>query len=143
MDDETTPITTGTDERPPRALDDHLVVVDLDAELRRLDSEGPGNDPDRTTIALAKSGPFRVVLGTYRAGAMFGGDATDGALSLLVVRGRIGVLRGSRQESLTEDQVAVIPPGGPWRAHADIDSAVLLTLAWPEDSADISETFRG
>lgn len=127
--------TTGTESRAARALEQSLVRFDLDAEIRRLADEPPGNDPERSTITLARTGPFRVVLSTLRAGTVVGGNETSGSLSILVVRGAATVTRGDQAERLDEGHLAVIEPGAPWRARAEADAALLLTVSWPESDA--------
>jgi quercetin dioxygenase-like cupin family protein len=128
--------TSGTDTRAGRGLEQALMRFDLAEQLENLAAEPPGNDPDRQTITLAKTGSFRVVLTALAAGTEIGGDETHGALSILALRGAVALIRGDRAERLEPEQVAIIDRGGPWRARAEEDSALLLTVSWPEESAE-------
>jgi quercetin dioxygenase-like cupin family protein len=127
--------TSGTNTRAGRDLDHALMRFDLAEQLASLADEPRGNDQDRQTITLAKTGSFRVVLTTLEAGAQIGGEETNGALSILALRGAISLTRGDRVERLGPEQLAVIDRGGPWRARANEDCDLLLTVSWPEEPA--------
>jgi quercetin dioxygenase-like cupin family protein len=124
--------THGSDQRPARSLDEPLAHVDLREEIRRLSDEPHGNDRDRSAVTLAKLGSFRMVLTTVSAGATIGGDDTNGSLAIQVVSGAAVVSRDADETRVEPGQVAVVAEGAPWRARAESDCALLLTLSWPE-----------
>jgi quercetin dioxygenase-like cupin family protein len=124
--------THGSDARPAREIEEPLATFDLTGELARLQQEPAGHDPDKATITLTKADSFRLVLMSIRAGSTAGGDETHGAIAVHVLRGSVTVIRDADQVVLEEGRMAVVAPGRPWRMRAETDSALLLTLSWPE-----------
>jgi quercetin dioxygenase-like cupin family protein len=125
--------TSGADTREPRTLTAALEVLDLQQELKRLVNEPEWSGGDRNAVTLAKSSSFRLVLVALRAGARVGEDEAHGPMSVQVLRGTVTVRRSEDAAHLRPSELAAMEAGGAWSVSADEDSAVLLTIAWPED----------
>jgi quercetin dioxygenase-like cupin family protein len=125
--------TSGADAREPRTLMQPIETFDLDGELQRLTSEPEWTGRDRNAVTLAKATNFRVVLVVLRAGAEVGEDEAHGPISVQVIRGSAAVRRAGQESELGAGRLATLDSGGAWAISAREDSAVLLTIAWPEE----------
>ena len=125
--------TSGTDERESRTLIAAIETFDVERELERLTGEPEWAGGDRNAVTLAKSSRFRVVLVALRAGAQVGEDEAHGPMSVQVLRGAVSVRRSSEASDLSAGQLATLDVGGPWAVVAKDESAILLTIAWPEE----------
>ncbi len=119
--------TTGTPSRPARTLVAPLLHFDLADELERLGREPAGHDGDRTTVTLAKSGSFRLVLMRCRAGTVVGSDELRGAIGILALSGSAEIAVGDERRGLSTNQLVVVDEAR-WRLTAATDAALLLTL---------------
>jgi quercetin dioxygenase-like cupin family protein len=125
--------TSGSEEREPRELRAALVVVGLAAELERLRGEAAYRDGDRNSVTLAKESDLRVLLAALRPGARIGEDDAHGRLSVLVLEGAALVSRDGEPFELLSGELAVLDAGLPWWVEAREETAVLLTMTWPEE----------
>jgi hypothetical protein len=53
------------------------------------------------------------------------------------VTGSARVQRGHDEVSLAPGEIAVLEAGSDWSLEADDETAVLTTLAWPEEKAGV------
>lgn len=125
--------TSGADARKPRTLMQAVETFDLAAELQRLTGEPEWVGRDRNAVTLAKATNFRVVLVALRAGAEIGEDEAHGPISVQVIRGAAVVRRSGQEVEVAAGRLAALDAGGAWAVSAREDSAVLLTIAWPEE----------
>jgi quercetin dioxygenase-like cupin family protein len=125
--------TTGTGARESRTLIAPIEAFDVDDEIDRLTTEPEWSGRDRNAVTLAKSSNFRVVLVVLREGAQVGEDEAHGGISVQVLRGAVRVRRSADAAELSAGQLAALDVGGPWAITARDESAILLTIAWPEE----------
>ncbi len=119
-------------ERDTHVICAPLLSFDLAEEVARLAGEPAYRQGDRNAKTLVKSGRYRLVLATPKAGARLDEDDPQGYVSMLVQKGRIWVdVEGERSE-IAEGQVAAIEAGHNWSAEAMEDSVVLMNFSWPE-----------
>ncbi len=121
--------------RPERAnhvIAAPLLAFDLAEEQTRLRQEQPYVDGDRNAKTLVKSGRYRMVLATPKAGARFDEADPEGYVSLLVQQGRVAVEVEGQTSTLRPGHVAAIGAGHRWSATALDDSIVLMNFSWPE-----------
>jgi quercetin dioxygenase-like cupin family protein len=113
-----------------------LVFAD---ETARLRAEQAYVEGDRNARTLAKAGAFRLVLVTFRSGALFDERDQRGSLALQVLEGRLEVRVDKETVQVGEAEVAVVTPGHPWTAVALADGVLLIHLAWPPEPASASK----
>ncbi len=125
--------TSGTEDREPRTLMGPVEVYDLERELERLTREPEWSDGHQNAVTLAKGSNFRIVLVAMKPGARVGEDEAHGRMSVQVLRGAVTVERPDKGSELAAGQLAALDAGQPWSIEARDESAVLLTIAWPEE----------
>jgi len=125
--------TSGSDTRPPRAIDRAMGIVDLDVEAASLLGEPEWTDGDRNTRTLLASDHLRLALVALRGGASIGDDATDDTLLLEVIRGRIQLEGEIERRDLGPREVLVLDSPRSWRVRALEESLVLLTTSLGSD----------
>ncbi|MEO6715113.1 MAG: hypothetical protein ABIM89_17035 [Mycobacteriales bacterium] len=127
--------TSGSDTRDSRALRAPLSRFALLDEIGQLAGEPEWNTADRNSIVLAKDARFRMMLTVLRRGARLADDDGQATFSLQLVTGSVTVTRGGEELLLAPGEIAVVEAGASWSVEAAEESAVLMTLAWPEASA--------
>ncbi len=126
--------TSGSEIREARSLMEAVEVFDLRREIEDLVAE-PNWADDRNSRTLAKEENLRILLVALKAGAELGTDEAHGRMSLQVLRGQVAVSHDGQDASLCPGQLAALDVGGKWSVRAIEDSAVLLTICWPEERA--------
>ncbi|HUG48380.1 MAG TPA: hypothetical protein VMP67_08215 [Candidatus Limnocylindria bacterium] len=129
--------TSGTDERESRPLMEPLMAFRLPAELERLREEDAWRDGDRNSRTLAKDVDFRLLLTVLRSGATLDEEDGDARGSVQLLEGRAVLRLPGTEAQLGAGELAVIDAGQPWQLSAESDCALLLTLAWPREKAQI------
>ena len=129
--------TSGTGVRESRGLREPMMRFNLLEEIARLASEPQWNDGDRNSIVLAKDARFRMLLSVLRNGARLGDDDGEATLSVHLITGSATVRRGQDEVMLAPGEIAVLEAGSGWSIESDQESAVLTTLAWPEEQAGV------
>jgi quercetin dioxygenase-like cupin family protein len=129
--------TTGSGTRDARALRDPLMQFNLLDEIGRLAGEPEWGEGDRNSIVLAKDARFRILLSVLRDGARLADDDAAATLSVQLLTGSATVARGTHEVLLAPGEVAVVEAGDAWSVAAHAESAVLLTLGWPEERARV------
>ena len=127
--------TSGSDSRDSRQLRQPLMRFAVLDEIARLAGEPEWNSTDRNSIVLAKDARFRMMLSVLRRGARLSDDDGEATFSLQLVTGSVTVMRGGEQLQLAPGEIAVVEAGASWSVEAAEESAVLMTLAWPEATA--------
>lgn len=108
---------------------------DLDEEIRRLWQE-PASGAGRNARTLVKQPDFRIVLVVLKANHRINEHGADGRISIQTVRGHIR-MRVDRQGAdetidLPAGHLLALDRGIQHEVEAGVDSAFLLTVAWPK-----------
>ncbi len=129
--------TSGSDTREARALMEQLMVFDLHSEIDKLRNEGPWQSRDRNSRTLAKEVDFRVLLTVLRSGATLDENDGDARTSIQMIGGSARLESDAGSVDLRAGQVATLDVGQAWNLTATEDCAVLTTLAWPREKAQV------
>lgn len=104
---------------------------DLPREIEQLHHE-PEWSTGQNARTLVKYDDFRIVLTALRAHARMPGHQTEGRISIQTVHGHIQVRAEGRTFDLPAGRLLTLDRGLPHDVEAVEDSALLLTIAWPE-----------
>lgn len=122
----------GQHRRPhPQPLDATYLEFDLVRELEQLHRE-PAWANGQNARTLVKYDNFRVVLTALRARSRMPGHQTEGRISIQTLEGHIQVRAEGRTFDLPLGSLLALDRGLPHDVEALEDSALLLTIAWPE-----------
>jgi quercetin dioxygenase-like cupin family protein len=110
-----------------------LLTFDLDREVQQLRSEGRWQ-LGHTAKTLAKYPDFRVVLIAMKTGGRLEKHRTEGRISVQTLQGRIRFSTAERSVELVPGQMLTLEHDIPHDVEGMVDSALLLTIAWPETS---------
>ena len=127
--------TSGTDVRGSRPLMERLMVFALADEIERLKEEPKWRDGDRNSVMLAKEREFRVLLSVLKPGAVIEEKDGAGRLTLQVLAGAATLRLPDESAELASGELATVEADTPYSVEATTDSALLLTMAWPEAPA--------
>lgn len=108
-----------------------LLTFDLDHEIKQLRSEGRWQS-GHTAKTLAKYPDLRVVLVAIKQGGRLEKHRTEGRISVHALDGRIRFRTAERSVDLTAGQVLTLEHDVPHDVDGVVDSAFLLTIAWPD-----------
>lgn len=115
----------------PQPMAATYLEFDLAREIDELTRE-PGWATGQNAKTLAKYDDFRVVLTALRARARMPGHRTEGRITIHTVRGHLQVRAEGRTFDLPLGSLLVLDRGLSHDVEALEDSALLLTIAWPE-----------
>lgn len=107
-----------------------LLTFDLEREIRQLRSEGRWQS-GHTAKTLAKYPDFRVVLIVMRSGGRLVNHRTEGRISVHTLSGRVNFRTAEQSTDLSAGQMLTLERDLPHDIEAAVDSAFLLTIAWP------------
>ena len=118
--------------RPPGPLGNPMLTFDLNAEIKRLREENAWHG-GRDSKTLVKNQDFRIVLTVLKVNALLHEHKATGRISIQVLSGHI--------QMHVQDKVFDFPAGHLLALDRDVphdvtaleDSALLLTIAWPEE----------
>jgi quercetin dioxygenase-like cupin family protein len=108
-----------------------LLTLDLNHEIEKLRSEGRWQS-GHTAKTLAKYADFRVVLIVMKTGGRLEKHRTDGRISVQTLDGRIRFSTAERSVELAASQMLTLEHDIPHDVEGIVDSAFLLTIAWPD-----------
>jgi quercetin dioxygenase-like cupin family protein len=108
-----------------------LLTLDLEREVEQLRSEGRWQS-GHTAKTLVKYPDFRVVLIVIKAGGRLERHRTEGRISVQTLDGRIRFSTAERSAELVPGQMLTLEHNIPHDVEALVDSAFLLTIAWPD-----------
>jgi len=108
-----------------------LLTLDLRREIEQLKSEGRWQS-GHTAKTLAKYPDLRVVLIAMNAGGRLEKHQTEGRISVQALEGRIRFSTAERSVELAAGQMLTLERDIPHDVEGLVDSAFLLTIAWPE-----------
>lgn len=110
-----------------------LLTLDLNREIEQLKSEGRWQS-GHTAKTLAKYPDFRVVLIVMKTGGRLEKHRTEGRISVQALDGRIRFSTAERSVELVPGQMVTLEHDIPHDVEGVVDSAFLLTIAWPDAS---------
>jgi quercetin dioxygenase-like cupin family protein len=105
--------------------------IDLAREIEQLHRE-PEWTSGHNAKTLAKYRSFRIVLLALRSSARIPEHRTEGSISIQVVSGHVQVRAEGRTFDLPAGRMLTLDHDVRHDVEALEDSAVLLTIAWPE-----------
>jgi len=107
-----------------------LLTFDLQQEIQQLRSEGRWQS-GHTAKTLAKYADFRVVLIVMTSGGRLVNHRTEGRISVHALTGSINFRTTEQSVNLIAGQMLTLERDLPHDVEAAVDSAFLLTIAWP------------
>jgi len=131
---------TNTAERPSRSgavrtpgpLGNPILTFDLNAERNRLREENAWQG-GRDSKTLVKNEDFRIVLTVMKANALLHEHKATGRISVQVLSGHIQMHVQDKVFDLPAGHLLALDRDVPHDVTALEDSALLLTIAWPEE----------
>ncbi len=106
------------------------LTFDLDAEFRSLVLEQPWQ-AGHTAKTIVKYPDLRIVLVALQAGARLLQHETTGRISIHTLSGHLRVSVPERTADLPAGSILALDRDVPHEVEAAVDSAFLLTIAWP------------
>ena len=129
-------ITSGSDSREARTLDDPVMAFELDREVAQLRQEPGYAQFGRSSKTLGKSGHFRLVVTAARAGTDLGDDDTEAAMAIQVLDGTVEIGRSEAGMRFGPGSAIWIAEDEGWAIRVEEDAALLLSLGWPGGAAE-------
>jgi quercetin dioxygenase-like cupin family protein len=111
-----------------------LLTLDLNREIEKLRSEGRWQS-GHTAKTLVKYSDFRVVLIVMKTGGRLDKHRTEGRISVQTLDGRIRFSTAERSVELVAGQMLTLEHDIPHDVEGIVDSALLLTIAWPDPAS--------
>jgi quercetin dioxygenase-like cupin family protein len=108
-----------------------FMELDLPSEVGRLHEESAWNT-GQNARTLIKYDTLRVVLVTLRAGKTLAEHRTEGRISIQLLSGHVEIKAGGRTFNLRPGGLLALDRNLPHDVRALQESAVLLTVAWPD-----------
>jgi hypothetical protein len=128
-------ITSGSDSREARTLDDPVMAFDLDREVALLREEPGYAEFGSSAKTLGKSGNFRLVVTAARAGMDLGNEDTEAAMAIQVLAGSITLGRAGAGMRFGPGSAIWVAEGEGWAVRIEDDAALLLSIGWPGAAA--------
>lgn len=107
-----------------------LLHFDLDSEIRQLRAEGRWQS-GHTAKTLVKYDDLRVVLIAINAGGRLVQHQTEGRITVHALSGHIRFNAAEKTVELSAGSMLALEHGVPHSVEGIVDSAFLLTIAWP------------
>lgn len=131
MSDSTHP--TPHHQRPhPAPMASPYLEFDLDREIQQLHEENTWS-AGRNSKTLVKYADFRVVLMALKAGVRVEQHQAEGRISVQTIAGHISVRASGRTFDLPTGSLLALDRATVHDVQALEESAILLTIAWPEE----------
>jgi len=111
-----------------------LLNFDLNREIQQLRSEGRWQS-GHTAKTLVKYSDFRMVLVAIKAGGRMMQHRTEGRISIHNLTGHIRIHASEQAVELPAGHMLALERDIPHDVEALVDSAFLLTIAWPSPSS--------
>ena len=111
-----------------------LLTLDLNREIEKLRSEGRWQS-GHTAKTLVKYSDFRVVLIVMKTGGRLDKHRTEGRISVQTLDGLIRFSTAERSVELAAGQMLTLEHDIPHDVEGIVDSALLLTIAWPDPAS--------
>lgn len=124
-------MTSGSDSREPRTLDDPVMGFELDREVDLLRREPGYSEFGRSSKTLGKGGHFRLLLTAARAGVDIGNQDAEAPMAIQVLSGSVTVDREGTGLPFGAGSLVWFAEGGGWAVRVDEDAALVLSIGWP------------
>jgi quercetin dioxygenase-like cupin family protein len=111
-----------------------LLTLDLNHEIEKLRSEGRWQS-GHTAKTLVKYSDFRVVLIVMKTGGRLEKHRTEGRISVQTLDGKIRFTTAERSVELATGQMLTLEHDIPHDVEGIVDSALLLTISWPDPAS--------
>jgi quercetin dioxygenase-like cupin family protein len=111
-----------------------LLTIDLNREIEKLRSEGRWQS-GHTAKTLVKYSDFRVVLIVMKTGGRLDKHRTEGRISVQTLDGQIRFTTAERSVELAAGQMLTLEHDIAHDVEGIVDSALLLTIAWPDPAS--------
>ena len=119
-------------QRPhPAPMTGSFLEFDLDREIQQLRHEDTWST-GRSSKTLVKYADLRVVLMALKAGTCIQEHQTEGRISIQTISGHISIRASGRTFDLPAGSLLALDRATAHDVQALEDSAILLTIAWPE-----------
>jgi len=105
---------------------------DLKDQIEQLRQE-PYWQSGRNSKTIAHYADFRLVMTALKANTTIQEHRTAGRLAVQILQGHVQMHAGGRDFDLPTGRILVLDQTVPYELHATEDSALLLTVAWPEE----------
>jgi quercetin dioxygenase-like cupin family protein len=128
--------TGGSTERPARQVSHQVSVVDLAGEGDMLRGESSWQQGDRNAKTFVRESALRVVLTVLKAKAVVKQHRVPGPATVQVLSGRLALRLPGQAVELSAGQLLAIEADLPHDVQAIVDSAFLVTIAWPAGQRD-------
>ena len=123
-------------QRPhPAPMAGPFLEFDLDREIQQLHQEDTWST-GRNSKTLVKYADFRVVLMALKAGRRIEEHRAEGRISFQTIAGHVSMRASGRTFDLPAGRLLALDCAAVHDVEALEDSAVLLTIAWPEETED-------
>ena len=122
--------------RQPRPLADPVLVFDLAGETARLREEGPWLQHGRNAVTLVKHPDFRIVFMLMKPGTRLQEHHASARISVHTLSGRVRLHLEQRIVDLPAGHLLALERELVHDVEAVEESAVLLTIAWPETTGE-------
>ena len=119
-------------QRPPTPINAPFLEFDLRSQIELLRGE-ERYQQGHTSKTLAKYPDFRLVLMVIKAGTRIPRHTAAGRISVQTIAGHIRMYVGEKLLDLPAGRLLVIDQEISHDVQAVEDSALLLTVAWPEN----------
>ncbi|HKF85386.1 MAG TPA: hypothetical protein VKB30_06350 [Candidatus Limnocylindrales bacterium] len=129
-------ITSGSDSREARTLDDPVMGFELDREIALLREEPGYAQFGRSSKTLGKSRNFRLVVTAARAGTDLGNDDAEAAMAIQVLDGAVTATRAGAGMRFGRGSVIWFAEGEDWAVRVEDDAALVLSIGWPGGAAE-------
>lgn len=135
--------THGSDQRPPRDLNEAFRDFDIGDLAARLSAEPAFQTDGRNSETVHDDGHVRVLVSVVAAGRDIGADRSDGYVTLSMIQGAGSLLRGTEDAAwLRSGATAILAPGAPWSLRAE-DTSVLMAYFWAPGDPGASRSRAG
>jgi quercetin dioxygenase-like cupin family protein len=122
-------------------LSGKMLNFDLNQEIQQLQAEGRWQS-GHTAKTLVKYPDFRVVLVVVKAGGRLVQHRTEGRISVQTLSGRIRFQAAGQSVELPAGGMLALEHDIVHEVEGVVDSAFLLSIAWPGASAAAEEPAR-
>ena len=111
-----------------------LLTLDLKREIEKIRSEGRWQS-GHTAKTLVKYSDFRLVLIVMKTGGRLDKHRTEGRISVQTLDGQVRFSTPERSVELAAGQILTLEHDIPHDVEGIVDSALLLTIAWPDPAS--------
>lgn len=119
-------------QRVPEPTGSPFLSFDLAGELKQLRTEDHPWQAGRNAKILVKYRNLRILLIGLRPGTQIAEHHAAGPVSIQIVSGHLLIRAAGKAFDLREGQLLALEAGVPHDLEALAESAVLVTITWPE-----------